>query len=300
MEKGKIIPLKKLIIFIILLWILSTVIIKVVFGNWNNSGTFGDTFGAINSLFSGLALAGIIYTIYLQKTELSLQREELKYTREELKRTADAQESSSKLLTEQIRINNIPYLQFSFGQVDMDNILIISNNSDNPAYDIDVRLFISIDNSEYTLENFIVDRVKSNDTPKIKFGENDLLDGMWYYISDRGIYNYFPKGKKIEIPLDYIDPILYFEVFIQFRDVLGNNYYQHIHYAINGDSETPYIDNIIEPIVPMVIDRFNFNEEIKDDDDLFANIMKTNSVSIYANFLDYREYSFLENKWTMT
>jgi Putative phage abortive infection protein len=46
-------------------------------------GTFGDMFGSINALFSGLALAGIILTILLQRKELKLQREELRDTRTE-------------------------------------------------------------------------------------------------------------------------------------------------------------------------------------------------------------------------
>ncbi len=46
-------------------------------------GLFGDKFGSINALFSGLAFAGIIFTIFLQKRELSLQREELEETRKE-------------------------------------------------------------------------------------------------------------------------------------------------------------------------------------------------------------------------
>jgi len=46
-------------------------------------GTFGDMFGSINALFSGLALAGIILTILLQRKELKLQREELRDTRRE-------------------------------------------------------------------------------------------------------------------------------------------------------------------------------------------------------------------------
>lgn len=46
-------------------------------------GVFGDKFGAINALFSGLAFAGIIFTIFLQKRELSLQRAELRETRDE-------------------------------------------------------------------------------------------------------------------------------------------------------------------------------------------------------------------------
>jgi len=46
-------------------------------------GTIGDMFGSINALFSGLALAGIILTIMLQRKELKLQREELRDTRKE-------------------------------------------------------------------------------------------------------------------------------------------------------------------------------------------------------------------------
>ncbi len=47
-------------------------------------GTFGDMFGAVNTLFSGLAFAGIIYTIYQQGTELKLQRIEVAKTNEQL------------------------------------------------------------------------------------------------------------------------------------------------------------------------------------------------------------------------
>lgn len=46
-------------------------------------GTFGDMFGSANAIFSGLAFAGLIYTILLQKEELGLQRTELKETRNE-------------------------------------------------------------------------------------------------------------------------------------------------------------------------------------------------------------------------
>jgi hypothetical protein len=42
-------------------------------------------FGSVNALFSGLAFAGVIYAIFLQRRELFLQRQELEQTREELK-----------------------------------------------------------------------------------------------------------------------------------------------------------------------------------------------------------------------
>jgi hypothetical protein len=61
-------------------------------------GQFGDIFGGINALFTGLAFAGVIYTILLQRKELDfqrkelgMQREELRANRAELSRSAQAQ-----------------------------------------------------------------------------------------------------------------------------------------------------------------------------------------------------------------
>jgi hypothetical protein len=48
-------------------------------------GQFGDKFGAVNALFSGLAFACLVYVTFLQRRELALQREELGCIREELK-----------------------------------------------------------------------------------------------------------------------------------------------------------------------------------------------------------------------
>ena len=77
----------------------------------NKSGIFGDSFGLLTSLFSGLAFAGIIITIVMQRDELALQRQELTYQREELElsrrelsRTADAQERSEQALSDQSEI----------------------------------------------------------------------------------------------------------------------------------------------------------------------------------------------------
>ena len=69
---------------IILLWIGGGLF--MYFGvSHANRGPYGDMFGMINSLFSGFALAGIIFTILLQRQELRYQREELRATREEFK-----------------------------------------------------------------------------------------------------------------------------------------------------------------------------------------------------------------------
>ncbi|MFX1563275.1 MAG: hypothetical protein ACFFDP_08200 [Promethearchaeota archaeon] len=90
-----------LFVIIILLWVASGLVTYFLLPSWQTRGTFGDMFGVVNALFSGLALAGVILAILLQRKELELQREELKLTREELQRTADAQEKSEKALKEQ-------------------------------------------------------------------------------------------------------------------------------------------------------------------------------------------------------
>jgi len=84
-----------LVAIVIALWIgfFASVVLYPGFSGWEQRGQFGDTFGAINSLFSGLALAGLVYTVFLQQKQLKLQQEELRITNQELARNADAQES---------------------------------------------------------------------------------------------------------------------------------------------------------------------------------------------------------------
>lgn len=58
-------------------------------------GTFGDQFGAVNALFSGLAFTGLIYTIILQRRDLKLQRDDLRLQRDELALTRQEMEEQT-------------------------------------------------------------------------------------------------------------------------------------------------------------------------------------------------------------
>jgi len=78
-EKDSLTLLYIFFLVVIFFWILTWLLLK----GEDQRGTFGDMFGSVNALFSGLALAGIIFTILLQKKELGLQRIELKETRNE-------------------------------------------------------------------------------------------------------------------------------------------------------------------------------------------------------------------------
>ncbi len=91
-------PLFYLLTVVFVVWALSYVVVRMKYSLLPERALFGDAFGGINALFSGLAFAGVIFTIHLQRKELALQREELKQTREELKRSAEAQEKSEAAL----------------------------------------------------------------------------------------------------------------------------------------------------------------------------------------------------------
>ena len=69
------------------------------------SGQLGDSYGSVNSLFTGLALSALILTVLLQQRELSLQREELKaqlkemsLSRIEIERQTAVREAQVRLL----------------------------------------------------------------------------------------------------------------------------------------------------------------------------------------------------------
>jgi len=72
-------------VLVITIWALTWTLTDLFFCELGEKGTFGDMFGSVNALFSGLAFVGVIVAILLQRVELKLQREELVQTREELR-----------------------------------------------------------------------------------------------------------------------------------------------------------------------------------------------------------------------
>ncbi|CAN7655171.1 hypothetical protein LJR153_005067 [Paenibacillus sp. LjRoot153] len=65
--KNLIIPM----VVVVLLWLFAWYSLKDV----TERGTFGDMFGAVNALFSGLAFAGLIFTVNLQRKDSERQRQ---------------------------------------------------------------------------------------------------------------------------------------------------------------------------------------------------------------------------------
>lgn len=73
------------IVVVVFVWATFTFLIDVGAGEQKfDRGTFGDMFGAVNALFSGLALATLFYTVFLQRKELEETKQELAEQRKQM------------------------------------------------------------------------------------------------------------------------------------------------------------------------------------------------------------------------
>ncbi|MCK5146918.1 hypothetical protein KAR48_09185 [bacterium] len=73
-----------MLIGVLVLWALNILVLSQFFDAPESVSSFGDSFGCVSALFSGLAFVGLIVAILLQMEELKLQRKELSLTRDEL------------------------------------------------------------------------------------------------------------------------------------------------------------------------------------------------------------------------
>lgn len=71
------------------LWILSSF-------SSQDRGTAGDMFGAVNSIFTGMAFVGVVYATLLQRHEVDIAREEISRTKEILDKQQDQLELQNK------------------------------------------------------------------------------------------------------------------------------------------------------------------------------------------------------------
>lgn len=65
-------------------WLASFVLIYLFIDDWDVRGQFGDLFGSVNALFSGLAFAGLVITIIQQRHDLQLQGEAINQSKKDI------------------------------------------------------------------------------------------------------------------------------------------------------------------------------------------------------------------------
>jgi hypothetical protein len=133
-------------------------------------GAFGDKFGAINALFSGLAFAGLIVTLLYQKEELKLQREELADTRKELNAQRLEFQEQNKTMRRQ-RFENTFFNMLSLQQEIVDNL----------SYEYYVSINVKPSN--------IAEEVFYKGAPKVNLRGREIFEGIYNhaYMDYRGV-----------------------------------------------------------------------------------------------------------------
>jgi hypothetical protein len=82
-------------------WVATPSVVALLVTEPTLRGPFGDMFGAVNSLFTGLGFIGLIWTIFQQQEQVAMQRDELRLQREELKAQRDEMAASRTELSKQ-------------------------------------------------------------------------------------------------------------------------------------------------------------------------------------------------------
>ncbi len=200
-------------LLVIIFWLLNLATV-LYFGNFKESGVFGDTFGAVNALFSGLAFAGLIYAILLQQEELSLQRNELRLTREEFS-------SQNKTLAKQ-RFENTFFNMLSLHNEIVDAVKTISAFSSNSIAGRDC--FLSF--YEVLLRQWNI-----RDNPNYRRADSLKLE------TPEDIYAYIYKKNLSKKIGHYFRNLYRIFVFIDESDIEDKNFYAKIIRAQLSDHE---------------------------------------------------------------
>lgn len=117
------------------------------------SADFGDKFGVITSLFSGLAFVGLIYALGLQIQEIKLQKLELRKNREEMRinnHELAAQNQAMKLQNFQAQFSDMMSIYFNSLELiqchDCKNIEAINAANVHENFESTKSLAIQLDN----------------------------------------------------------------------------------------------------------------------------------------------------------
>jgi len=204
-----------------------------------------------------------------------------------LRVASNTNDTNRNLLKEQFRLSNFPVLNFTtYADKDL-NYLKIQNIGNTPSYDLDIWLFITLTDEELTPEMYYDKYVADKNKKYIKF--DNIKDSDNWGVSDRGCYPVLTPKASIHIPLNY-PPIdeWFFDVLIQYRDVLGNNYYQRLLYKSNHLDGQPYVADEIEPPIPTLIDRIDFTDDkldLKKLNEAFSWLYESHKASFYSDYL---------------
>lgn len=239
---------------------------------------FNEMFTALTAWFSGLAFAGIIFTILQQKEELELQRDELSLTRGELK-------IQNETLKKQ-RFENTFFNLLSQHNKIIEGLYFSDKKADEVKNDFSFDAFryahiLLKEQSLRLLKEFLISNNRSINSDFNSLSENereallDKLTAKWYNKNPHNLHLYFQSLKRI---LKFIhrstlldsteekqfyasflrDQINYYEMaVILYTGLLANDLYKGITYYIK---EYKILEHIDEKSLITINDKQHFDK----------------------------------------
>jgi len=229
-------------------------------------GVFGDMFGAVNALFSGLAFVGVVYAIVMQRHEITIAKREIAYTKtildEQQKQLALQNSETKKQAFENTFFQMLRLFSDITSQIDL---LRMSNN--NPVYTKGKDVFpIFLDRLRLFYRN----------------SRGEIIDG----VDANGAYISFYNRHNSE--LGHYFRILYNIIkFIDASDVANKKLYSNIVRAQLSDAEAAILFHNglslygIEKFKPL-IEKYGLLKNVVDTDILDPTLKKQYQASAFG------------------
>lgn len=198
-ENGRFTSLLVLMAGCVSLWVAAPWFIPM-FNKKLGSAPDSSIYDALNALFSGMAFAGVIFAIMLQRKELAMQNQELLLTREESEKQSVIMEKQMITLKHQIDLMQATYeyqryLDFQKNEPSFDFTIISSN--EGKKY-----VITNIGNVVYQVKF----KAKSPNSPK-HYVDKDVKVLENYAQLDFVLSRNYSNVKKVNIDIEYRNKI---------------------------------------------------------------------------------------------
>tara|TARA_R110002012_G_scaffold263456_1_gene446325 strand:- start:164847 stop:165986 length:1140 start_codon:yes stop_codon:yes gene_type:complete len=221
------------IIIVIIFWLINMV--SLGYMNSTERGTLGDMFGAVNAIFSGLAFAGIIISLYMQRIDLKNQQKQIELNHKEVKQTNREFKIQNNTLSIQ-RFENQYYKMIDLHKLNVNEISI-------PFFD-------SLDGSNSSRDNKKIEQHSSANIlreVKGKKGFVDMIKELEFCILDtKSVMSNKELNIKDSILFDFAYRIFFFGVHSDFStsDKIPEDIQKQIKRFI-ANKQKKYKDNLI-------------------------------------------------------
>lgn len=224
---------------VVIIWLSSWVYLNHKNFDYPTAGQFGDKFGFVNSLFSGLAFGGIIISLFYQRTELNIQKVELRETRDQFKKQI-FESTFFNLLKNQSEISK--RIDATFYGLKNPYTTASANAEGLKFFSFAKRqlvlIYNALERTEYEKfdQEYYEDLMRTADSyaqPGDEQNNNELLEKARmsyslkiYAITEENHRNYkgYDERKKMEIIYNY---------FIGVYQSRISNYFRHLYYILN-------------------------------------------------------------------